>query len=95
MSLSTYLVLATAAGAGLFVILYALLAPFYRSESGWNLMSFMLVVATMVTMAVYYRLTGERAPSWLQNVLWGAAAGCVWWRVVILLRAQLSRPSPK
>lgn len=92
MNFSNYLVLATAAGSGLFVVLYAILAPFYKSESGWNLMSFMFVVATMVTMAVFYRFTGGRAPVWLQNVLWGAAAVCVWWRVTILLRAQF-RPS--
>lgn len=97
MSLSTYLVFATAAGAGLFVVLYGILAPFYKSESGWNIMSFMLVVATMVTLSLYFRFSGDRAPEWLGVVTWGAAAVCVWWRVLILLRAQLGdsdKPSP-
>lgn len=93
MSLSTYLVLATAAGSVLFVILYAALAPFYRSQSGWNLMSFMLVVAVMVTLSLYFRFSGGRAPEWVAVLTWGAAAVCIWWRVAILLRAQLGKPS--
>lgn len=87
----TALIGLTALGAICFCFLYALLAPFYKSEGGWNMMAFMVVVGTMVTLSLYFRSTGTRAPDWLAYALWGAACVCVWWRVAILLRAQLKR----
>lgn len=89
--MTTFLIGWTALGAIAFCFIYALLAPFYKSEGGWNLMSFMVVVGTMVTMALYFRSTGTRAPEWLANTMWALAGLCVWWRVTIVLRAQLQR----
>jgi uncharacterized membrane protein YjfL (UPF0719 family) len=87
----TVLIGLTALGAIGFCFLYALLAPFYKSEGGWNMMAFMVIVGTMVTLSLYFRSTGTRAPDWLAYVLWGMCCACVWWRVTILLRAQLKR----
>lgn len=87
----TYLIGFTALGAILFCFLYALLAPFYKSEGGWNLMAFMIIVGAMITLALYYRTSGGRAPAWLAYALWIPCCMCVWWRVTILVRAQLER----
>lgn len=91
-SLSTLFVCATALGAFLFCVTYAVVAPFYKTEHGWNFMTFMAVVFTMVTLSMYFRVVGGRAPEWLASVTWGAAAACIWWRISILIRAQLRKP---
>lgn len=87
----TFLIGLTALGAIAFCFLYAVLAPFYKSEGGWNLMAFMVIVGTMVTLSLYYRSSGTRAPEWLAVVLWVMCCACIWWRVTILVRAQLER----
>lgn len=92
--ISDILVALTALGAVCFVVTYAILAPFYRSESGWNLMAFMAVVATMVTQSIYFRATGNKPTELMAIIDWGAAATCIWWRISILVRAQLRRPPP-
>lgn len=89
--MTTYLVAGTALGAAAFCLSYVILAPFYRSEGGWNIVAFMGVVATMTTLALYYRITKSHAPTWLANTMWTFALVCVWWRVTIVLRAQLRR----
>jgi uncharacterized membrane protein len=92
MTISNYLVAWTALGAVLFCILYALVAPFYKSEGGWNMMSFMVVIAAMVTLSIYFRYSGGKAPEWLAVILWGAAGLCVWWRIVMMIRVQRKPP---
>lgn len=93
MSLSTGLILFTASGALLFVILYATISPFYKNITGWNMMAFMVVVAAMVVQALTFRMTGIRLPEWVISLDWAAAGSCVWWRVGILLYVQKYRPN--
>lgn len=88
MALTTALIAFTAAGALLFVITYAIIAPFYKSESGWNLMTFMVIVAVLVVQTLYVRFTGRRLPEWVARVDWSVTGLCIWWRLAILLRAQ-------
>jgi drug/metabolite transporter (DMT)-like permease len=91
--ISSYLIAITALGAVLFVVGYAILAPFYRSEEGWNVMTFMVVVVAMVIQAIYFRIHHSRAPEWLSIIDWGLVAFVVWWRLILLARRQLSRQS--
>lgn len=89
--ISNYLVCTAALGASLFVIAYAALAPFYRSEEGWNVMTFMVVVVLMIVQSVYFRLSGTRAPEWLSSLDWGLINAVVWWRFTLVIRRQLAR----
>lgn len=88
MTFTTALIALTALGAFTFVVVYGIIAPFYKSESGWNLMAFMAIVAALVVQALYLRLAHTRAPEWLAQLDWSLTAICIWWRVVILIRAQ-------
>lgn len=89
---SDFLVATTALGAVLFCLTYAVVAPFYKSEHGWNFMAFMAVVAVMVAQVIYYRAVDHRGPEWLSIVDWSLTSICIWWRITILIRAQFKRP---
>jgi hypothetical protein len=95
MSVSDALVLSAAAGALTFVVLYAVLAPFYMNEAGWNVMVFMIIVAAMVCQSMYFRISGVRAPEWLSVLDWGLVSVVIWWRVTILVREQFRRRPPR
>lgn len=86
--MTTALIVLTAIGATLFVLVYAITSPFYRSEEGWNVMAFMAVVSAMVAQAVYVRRVGHRLPEWVSQVDWAAACACVWWRLTLVIRGQ-------
>jgi amino acid transporter len=88
--MTTALIVWTAIGAILFVLVYALAAPFYRTEEGWNVMAFMVVVSAMVAQAFYVRRTGHRLPEWVARVDWALAGLCIWWRLTIVVRGQWS-----
>lgn len=77
-----------------FMATYHLLAPWYRSEVGRNIMAFMGCNQMLLALGVLQMLVGGMAPapwSWF-NVLRAAAfAGLgvvVWWRWSLLIRAQ-------
>jgi hypothetical protein len=78
-------------GASLFVISYLALSPWWKNEAGKNMMAFMAIVAALLIVGLYYRLTGDIPPDWLRIVTWGTINIPVWWRLSILIRAQLGR----
>src|SRR5690242_18665197 len=92
MSLADMLTLFLAASAALaaliFVLAYAFRSPWWKNEVGANTMTLMIVIAVMVTLTFIFRITGYHASEWLGVVLWGILNVPLWWRFVILWRAQ-------
>ena len=87
--------LGTIGGAG-FLLGYPLLAPFRRSEAGWHLMTFTAGVALLFLYLLLgnYGVTRQWGPFVQACIAIGIAAllvAAVYWRITILLRAQLRR----
>lgn len=85
-------VMATTLGALAFVVLYQALTrgAWRRSEFGWHAMSFMVVILIVCSLAVTAVLGGASWPyrDTIRTHAWLAVALCLWWRVVLLVRAQ-------
>jgi hypothetical protein len=88
-------VVATFAGAFVFVALYA-----WRTRGAWrvtavgrNVMALMSVILVVSALAVAAIIWGTDWPyrNAVRFVAWSAVAVCVWWRVVILWRIQHRR----
>ncbi len=80
----------SAVAANAFVILYTVLARWWRHEMGVHLFSFMLVVALILdhsALTLVWRDYPGRL--WVRAALLPALAIVLSWRVLILLRAQL------
>lgn len=90
--LAEYGYYAAVAGANIFVVLYWVLAPWWRTPFGRHLFSFMFVIALVLNHGVVARIWETYAMSnWINPVrailLW-ATAGVIFWRVGILLSVQ-------
>ena len=78
-------------GANLFVILYSILARFWRTESGLHIFSFMLVVALIMdNAAVLLNFGPYPGALWVRAVLYPALGTVIFWRVFILVRVQVA-----
>lgn len=79
-------------GAGVFVATYSLLAPWWRSQEGWNLMTFTSSVAGLALLRCLAAMFGEGF--WGQNglrlLLMGLIAAAAWHRWARMLKAQLA-----
>lgn len=80
------------AGANIFVVLYSVLAPWWRTPFGRHLFSFMFVIALVLNHVVVIRVWDAYARSgWVNPVravlLWSVAA-VIFWRIAILLSVQ-------
>lgn len=75
-----------------FVTVYGFGSPWWKTEMGWHIMSFMAVFFGLMALGVTRRLTGDAWFDAHQLVLqfWSflLMSGTVWWRNVILVRAQ-------
>lgn len=76
----------------LFVILFAARSSWRSTEMGRHLMAFMGVCAAVLLLAVARRLFG-RYPGyeWVGVGCYGAIAVIMWWRLLMLVRAQRVR----
>lgn len=54
---------------------------------GWHFMSYMGVMALVLTLAVWSVFFGP-LPEWVRPLIWGAIATVAWWRLFILLRVK-------
>ncbi len=76
--------------SNLFVIMYSLLARFWKAESGWHIFFFMLVVALILdhsaVMIIFPKYPGHL---WVRAVLYPSLGIIIFWRVLILIRVQI------
>jgi len=82
-----------ALAATIFVIVYTR-SPWRKNVTGRNTMAFMAVVAAALITAVVFRLSGHTLPLWLSAIIWVMINWPMWWRVVILWRAQHQKYVP-
>lgn len=89
-------VLATFAGALVFVVLYARLTRggWRASLMGRHVMTFMIVITTVSSLAVVAIFFGSDWPyrDLIRGLAWSAVAACVWWRVLLLRKVQREVP---
>jgi hypothetical protein len=79
-----------------FCLLYATLAPWWRSAEGWHLMTFTAVIAAAFGWLAYRQTTAHRAPSPVaietaRACLLAALAALLVWRLVMLIHTQTQR----
>lgn len=85
-------VLATFAGALAFVGMYARMTRggWRASTMGRHVMVFMIVITIVSSLAVASIFFGTAWPyrDLIRGLAWSAVAACIWWRVLLLRRAQ-------
>lgn len=86
----TFVFFAAVAGANIFLILYTVLARWWRNPMGRHLFSFMLVMALALNYIVV-QLVWPEAPyrMHVRFFLYLALASVIWWRIIILINVQL------
>lgn len=79
-------------GANLFVVLYSALARFWRSESGWHIFSFMLMIALILDHSAVSLIFGAYpGRGWARAILYPLFALVLLWRVFILFKVQVMK----
>lgn len=91
MAAGTYAFYAFALFALLFVLLYMVFSPWWRTEAGRNIMAVMGALAVIGVYASVLQLTANRPPMYAETrfALFAFLAVSVGWRVVLFIRAQL------
>lgn len=86
------LVVLTTVLAWLFVVLYHLSSPWWRSEAGRNLMSMMAVIAAVLSLSAVRIVIGADSDTpwfiWLRVLTFAATPLVIGWRVWMLWRVQ-------
>lgn len=90
------LIFAGAGAALLFVLLYATLAPWWRSEVGRHLMTFTFTIFLALALTAcnamgWTRSLGLVPLLWIELAVFAAILLSILWRITILLRAQRRR----
>lgn len=79
-------------GANLFIILYAVLARFWKSKSGWHIFSFMMSITLLMNHGVASIFFPEYpGREWVRASLFPVLAVVIWWRVLILVSVQIQK----
>lgn len=96
-TLINLLALAILCGGAVFMASYAILAPWWRSETGRNIMTLTAGVTGLALLRCMTFIFGDGYPGQtaLRLALFAAIAVAIWWRWCLLLRAQLRRPPAK
>ena len=84
-----------AAGSTVFVIVYHVLARWWESPMGQNIMLLMFSLAALADLLLVNVLLGR--PDWMRWVflaLYVVVGSAIWWRVALLVKAQRPR-SPR
>lgn len=82
--------IAATVAANAFIILYSLLARWWRNALGWNIFSFMLAVALILDHSVITLLWRDYPGRIIVRAfLFTALAVVMWWRVIILIFVQV------
>lgn len=79
--------------AWLFVLVYAISAPWYRSEEGTHLISFTGFLAVVMTYVAVVGLYSSNEPQYplARLLVWVGVAVFMGWRFSLLLRRQIAR----
>jgi hypothetical protein len=98
---ATIQAVAAAVAAAGFVVLFAARSNWRSTAMGRHLMGFMAVVALVLTLTVVARVSGQRPDvaacrrvvplpgwPWIRVAMWFAIDVILWWRLVLLVRAQ-------
>jgi hypothetical protein len=90
--LGDFLAVLAFAGTVLFVILYAILAPWWRSAHGRNVMLLTSVIGLAFGLATGTILFGLEWPfrSTIRAIIYGLIAVAIWWRIALLIKDQIS-----
>lgn len=77
-------------GANIFIVLYTVLAKWWKKPFGRHLFSFMAVIALALNYIVV-QLIWPHAPYRLHTrfFLYAALATVIWWRIIILVTVQI------
>ena len=84
MDLITWILVFCAVPATLFVVLFAALDPWWRTPFGLHIMAYSVVVAVILDLAVYNRLTPGELPQWVGPALYVCLGLVIWQRLVLL-----------
>lgn len=92
-ALISFLAVCILFGGAVFMATYALLAPWWQSEAGRNIMTFTAGVTGLALLRVLTFFFGDGYPGQtvLRVLLFAGIAVALWWRWAMLLRAQLPR----
>lgn len=78
-------------GAVVFVVLFATLAPWRRTQMGRHMMSFMVVLMIILLYIVFAPALGPLSSTtrgWVRVASFGSLGVVLWWRVYLLIGAQ-------
>ena len=76
----------------LFVLIYGLRAPWWRSKEGWNLFGFTATIALLLDLTVVAHFWGPfPGLRWIALAIYAAIAVFMWQRLWLMLRAQFPR----
>lgn len=91
LAVANALIVATCAGAIVFCVLYAVLAPWRRSAMGRNVMALMAIIALFLVLATMHMRWPHLFDhqQWIRPVMWALICGIVWWRVALLIHTQV------
>lgn len=90
-SFGTWAVYFAFAGWAVFALLYATMAPWWRSGIGRNMLALALVLAATLGLATVQLAWGVQWPArdWVRLAVFAAVASIGWWRSFILLTDQV------
>lgn len=90
-TLGNYAAHAATIGWLLFVVLYGVFAPWWRSSIGRNLLVHAVVLAITFMLVSVSLLFGATWPAreWVRLAIFAAVAAVGWWRLAILLTDQI------
>lgn len=90
-TLGNYAAYFAAAGWLLFTVLYATMAPWWRSAIGRNMLVLGGILAAVFLLISFQLLFGVEWPAraWIRFAIFSAVAGVGWWRLGILLSDQI------
>lgn len=88
----TILILLGAVPSTLFVLVYGVIAPWWRSREGVHLFGFTLTIALLLDLSLVLRLTGQfRGIRIIALAIFLSIAGFMWQRFYLLATAQQLR----
>lgn len=87
----------TASGFVVFSFLYGVLAPWWHSALGRNVMALMASCGGFVSLGVIRVFSPHAfdAAPWIRPTVWLIIGSIAWWRVVLLIHEQVRGRRPK
>lgn len=93
-SITLSLIVTATLGAWTFVILYGVLAPWYRSPAGRHMLTFTLGLAALGSMSLLRRVVDWAYYDLTITLIYGLLTWEVWHRVILFLTAGRDADNP-